>query len=259
MATRIKLSDIRPETISLNTSLRSSRNMLPGAIPGAAVYNHTVPAGETVDFQGTEKYISIFFLCSGSAVFSSVGKSFSYSEKAVFVTKPEDDVHISAASDISFVQICWDMNDFDLADLKESRDFPFSQAYADANQYRDFFKSEQTISRAIIPQKMIPRFAMGSVETKADDLIGQHAHPLLDQFFFSFPENNCNILIDSCIFPLKGNTMLHIPLGSNHGVIALGEQYVHYLWLDFTPQELKQQAVDYLDAVHTPTGKKESV
>lgn len=259
MATPLKLSDIRSETISLNTSLRASRNILPGAIPGATVYNHTIPAGETTEFPGTEKYISIFFLCYGSAAFSSADKHVSYSEKAVFVARPEDDVQVSAESNISFVQICWDLNEFDLADLKESRDFPFSQAYVDATQYRDYFKSEKTISRAIIPQKMIPRFAMGSVETRGDDLIGQHAHPLLDQFFFSFPENNCNVLIDSCIFPLGGNTMLHIPLGSNHGVIALGEQYVHYLWLDFTSQEQKQQAVEYLDTVHTPTRKQESV
>ena len=69
--------------------------------------------------------------------------------------------------------------------------------------------------------------------------VGQHAHPLLDQFFFSFPENDMNLLIDCHICPMKGDTLLHIPLGSNHGVIAQGDQKMHYLWIDCTPEEQK--------------------
>ena len=79
----------------------------------------------------------------------------------------------------------------------------------------------------------------GSVEANGDDLVGQHAHPLLDQFFFSFPENDMNLLIDCHICPMKGDTLLHIPLGSNHGVIAQGDQKMHYLWIDCTPEEQK--------------------
>ena len=66
-------------------------------------------------------------------------------------------------------------------------------------------------------------------------------------------------MIDCRICPMKGDTLLHIPLGSNHGVIARGSQKMHYLWIDCTPQELKQQAVDYLNEVHKPTGEKQTL
>ena len=95
---------------------------------------------------------------------------------------------------------------------------------------------------------------------ETDGIVLRHArHPLLDQFFFSFPENDMDLLIDCRICPMKGNTLLHIPLGSNHGVIARGSQKMHYLWIDCTPQELKQQAVDYLNEVHKPTGEKQTL
>lgn len=259
MVQPVKLSDIKAEAISIQTDRYECKKILAGEIPGATVINYTFPEGEVKQFEGRETFIRIFFLCSGSACFSAAGKTITFDGKAVFTALPSQAVFLRALSGISLLEIRWEMNEQDLEDLKNSSSFPFGMAYEDSPQYRDFFKSEKTISRAIIPQAMIPRFAMGSVETTGDDLIGQHSHPLLDQFFFSFPENNAMVLIDSCIYPLSGNTLLHIPLGSNHGVIALGEQYVHYLWMDFTPQELKKQAVDYLNEVHKPTGRKDRI
>ena len=254
MASAVKFSDIRSERVLLDTRICVEKLMLPGEIKGASVISYTLPGGEKLSFEKPQKYMSIFFLLEGAVCFASEGKRFEYAEKAVFAALPDRDVSVEAKNDCAFIEIRWDMNEHDLADLEENQaQFPYTLAYKDTLQYRDFFKSEKTISRAIIPQAIIPRFAMGSVETCGDDLIGQHSHPLLDQLFFSFPENNMYMLIDSCIYPLEGNTLVHIPLGSNHGVIALGAQRAHYLWLDFTPQELKEQAVEYLNEIHVPT------
>lgn len=260
MALPVQLSDIKMETLSWDLNKNSEHLMLGGEIPGAAVYSHSLPGGEKKIFQGEKEFIRIFFLCQGSASFEADGKSFSYDEKAVFVALPQDQVTVEAKRDCGFLEIRWDMNESDLKDLEAIKDqFPISQAYADALQYRDFFKSETTISRAILKQSVIPRFAMGSVEAKGDDLVGQHAHPLLDQFFFSFPENDMDLLIDCRICPMKGDTLIHIPLGSNHGVIARGPQRMHYLWIDCTPQEQKDEAVAYLNEVHKPTGEKQTL
>lgn len=260
MALPVKLSDIKMEVLTADTTQKSAKLMLAGEIPGAAVYNCTLPAGESVSFPGQTECIRIFFLCSGAMTFSAEGKSFSYDRKAVFVAKPQSDVEIRSDADSSFLEIRWDMNEHDLEDLAAStQEFPISEAYEDAMQYRDFFKSETIISRAILKQSVIPRFAMGSVEANGDDLVGQHAHPLLDQFFFSFPENDMDLLIDCRICPMKGDTLVHIPLGSNHGVIARGSQKMHYLWIDCTPQSQKDEAVAYLNEVHTPTGVKQTL
>lgn len=257
MALPVKLSDIKTEALCREEGVRASKLMLPGEIPGANVVSHAMLKGDTLCYAGQTELIRIFFLCEGELSFSAEGKSFTYAEKAVFVAKPQSDVEVFAHSDSMLLEIRWDMNESDLVDLAESTaEFPLSAAYKDAMQYRDFFKSETTISRAILPQTLIPRFAMGTVQMRGDDLVGQHSHPLLDQFFFSFPENDMDLLIDCRIFHLGGNTLLHIPLGSNHGVIARGEQRAHYLWIDCTPQSQKDEAVAYLNEVHKPTGEK---
>ena len=260
MALPVKLSDIKMETIRLSPDKKAEKAMLAGEIPGAAVLCHTLPQGETLVLEGQTDFIRILFLCDGAAVFSADGKQFSHAEKALFVAEPQSRVTVEAQKNSTLLEIRWDMNAQDLQELAAGKTaFPISLAYWDAPQYRDFFKSETTISRALLKQTVIPRFAMGSVEARGDDLVGQHAHPLLDQFFFSFPENDMDLLIDCRICPMKGSTLLHIPLGSNHGVIARGAQRMHYLWLDFTPQSLKEEAVAYLNEVHKETGKKESL
>lgn len=258
----VKLSDIKMEVLSSDTgvSQRKSTLLLPGEIPGASVWHHVLPAGEELSLPGQTEFIRILFLCDGSMTFSAEEKSFSYDKKAMFTARPQSDITLHASAASSFLEIQWVLDADDLAELDASAvEFPISEAYENAEQYRDFFKSETTISRAILKQAVIPRFAMGSVEARGDDLVGQHAHPLLDQFFFSFPENDMDLLIDCRICPMKGNTLLHIPLGSNHGVIARGNQKMHYLWIDCTPPEQKAEAVAYLNEVHKPTGEKQTL
>lgn len=260
MSLPIQFSDIKMEVLPAQVDGPAAKELLLGEIPGASVIHHTLSAGTQLRFDGQYECIRIFFLCDGAARFSAAGKTFAYAEKAMFTAKPESSITIEAETLAVLLEIRWALNANDLADLAAStQEFPLSQAYREAPQYRDPFKSETTISRSILKQSVIPRFAMGSVEAKGDDLVGQHAHPLLDQFFFSFPENDMDLLINCRICPMKGNTLLHIPLGSNHGVIARGNQRMHYLWIDCTPQSMKAEAVAYLNEVHRETGKMETL
>ena len=256
----VKLEDIRYEKPDGRSCEGGGQPMLVGEIPGAEVSFYKIKSGEKRFFPGEKDKITILFLCFGGAEFKSGDVTASYSERAVYTDMPESDISVSALSDCELLKIKWTLDADDTRELETKKDrFPFTEKYSDALQYRDPFKSESTISRAIIVHDFIPRFAMGSVEAKGDDLVGQHAHPLLDQFFFSFPENDADLLIDCRIFALKGNTLVHIPLGSNHGVIARGDQRMHYLWLDFTPASEKDDAVAYLNEVHKPTGLKEEL
>ena len=256
----VKLEDIKYEKPDERSSGTDGQSMLRGEIPGADVSFYNIKSGQKRLFKGETDKILIFFLCSGGAEFESGNNTSSYSERAVYTDMPGKDISVCATEDCGVLAIRWSLDEEDIKELNTKKDrFPFTEKYSDALQYRDPFKSETTISRAIVVHDFIPRFAMGSVEAKGDDLVGQHAHPLLDQFFFSFPENDADLLIDCRIFKLKGDTLVHIPLGSNHGVIALGNQRMHYLWLDFTPASEKKDAVAYLNEVHKPTGVKEEL
>lgn len=256
----VKLEDIKYEKVTEKAKSIGGQPMLTGEIPGAEVAYHIIKAGEKRVFAGEKETIRILFECFGGAAVSSGNARATLDGRAVYTDMPGSDISFEATSDSGVLEIKWALNGDDIKELIAKKDrFPFTEPYADALQYRDPFKSETTISRAIIVHDFIPRFAMGSVEAKGDDLVGQHAHPLLDQFFFSFPENDADLLIDCRIFNLKGDTLVHIPLGSNHGVIARGAQRMHYLWLDFTPASEKDDAVAYLNEVHKPTGVKEEL
>ena len=254
----VKLEDIKFALVDVLSE--TSSKMLSGEIPGAEVSFHRFKSNDKCVFCGESDKIRILFLCYGSVNFLGRNGIVSYKERAVYTDFPGKDITIFSKTDSGVLEIEWSLSEEDLAELETKKDkFPYMQAYQDALQYRDPFKSETTISRAIIIHDFIPRFAMGSVEAKADDLVGQHSHPLLDQFFFSFAENDADLLIDCRILNFKGNTLVHIPLGSNHGVIVRGNQKMHYLWLDFTPVSQKKDAVEYLNEVHKPTGVKESL
>ena len=53
--------------------------------------------------------------------------------------------------------------------------------------------------------------------------------------------------------PMKGDTILYIPLGSNHGVEVTGDRHMHYMWIDFMPDN--ELGLARLEASHKPTGK----
>ena len=247
----VKLEDINVEYSSSDSNTHQVKELLAGEIPGARVTNYTLLKDETIVFEGQTKEIYIFFLYDGNVSFVSGDRTYSYKEKAVFSEIPEKPVTVTALEPSHFIQISWSLNQEDLNDLEKNRNmFPFTKCYKDSIKYRDFYKSETTISREVIPEGIIPRFSLGSVEAKADDLVGQHSHPLLDQFFFTFEENDMDLLIDCRICNVKGNALVHIPLGSNHGVIAKGNQRIHYLWMDFASVESREQALNYFKDEH---------
>ena len=253
----MKSEDIAQVKLNLQNTERSCERMLAGAIPGATVYHYVMLSGDVTQFVADESFIRILFLCEGEATFTLEGRSWHYAKKAVFVPLPRQNVDVQVQRTAHVLEIRWELTDADRAELAGKKaQFPVTQLYEDAMQYRDPFKSEKTISRAIVPHRTLPRFAMGSVETYAIDLIGQHEHPLLDQFFFSFPENNMTLLIDDLRYPMGPDALLHIPLGSNHGVSVTGDEVAHYIWIDFIPDPERGNA--YLDEVHKPTGTQRS-
>ncbi|MDR1626251.1 MAG: hypothetical protein LBT33_06885 [Spirochaetia bacterium] len=252
----MKFDDVAMMKLDRKVNTRISVPMLAGEIPGASVFNHTIPAGDGIHFPADAAFLRILFLCGGEAGFSSGGTAAAYNEKAVFVGSPKNAVDAAARRDSHLLEIQWLLG---AADWKQiaggGTAFPLTIRYADAVQYRDPFKSEKTISRAIIPHRVLPRFAMGSVETYGEDLIGKHEHPLLDQFFFSFPENDMDLLLDDLVYPMKGDTLVHIPLGCDHGVRVTANHCAHYLWIDFIGGE---EGLAYLDEVHKETGSTRS-
>jgi hypothetical protein len=210
-------------------------------------------AGSTLTLQ-PGPFHHILILISGDVTFTTDKNSYTFHERVSFVPNPKLSVDIVALTDCQLLEIRWDWKEGDDELAAEyMTQFPHIQIYRNAKQYRDRNKSEKTISRAVIEQRIIPRFAFGSVETYGVDAVKSHDHPMLDQYFFSFPENEMDVLIDFQPIRMKGNELLYIPLGAMHGIDVKQGQHCHYLWIDFYPDN--DVALKRLDASHIATGK----
>ena len=247
--------DLKKVALDFTAAESRTTKVLDGCIPGATPYHHTVLKGDRLEL-APENCHHVLIVLKGDVRFLTDGNEYVFHERVIFVPGPGVSATAEALSDLQILEIRWfkrEDEDDKLA-AEYHTQFPLIQVYRNSKQYRDRNKSEKTISRSCIDQRRIPRFALGSVESYGIDAVKSHDHPMLDQFFFSFEENDMDVLIDYAEVPMKANELLYIPLGSIHGVDIREGQHCHYLWIDFYPDN--DLALKRLDWSHVPTGKQ---
>jgi hypothetical protein len=207
----------------------NSREILPNEIAGVYSYLISIPSGQSADITSGRARQAVSCVVGGAGTFTSSRDSFHAERRDLFIAQPGEQIANPPANL-----------------------YPFAKSYEACEHYRDYFKSDKTISRTLVPPFTLPRFSMGSVETCGPDRVEPHAHPVLDQLFFSFSENDCTLLINGARFHFGGNCLLHIPLGSDHGIDAKPGDTVQYLWIDFFQ---KSDDMQYLVDTHIPVEK----
>ena len=208
--------------------------------PATAVFTcYRLNGGEQLTLPGRQDAVRILFLCMGNASADETALR----EKSVYIGVPGKELPLIAKKNCLVLEICCWVTPEEYRELDMGA-FPYALDYDRAATYTEECKSPKTVSRMLVPPRIVPRFAMGSVQTRGVDRVDPHCHPDLDQYFYGLAENNCFVMIDGKPFPFGGSTLMHIPLGSHHGV-TLEEQHVcHYLWIDFL---LNQKGLEYLD------------
>lgn len=195
--------------------------------------------------------LHLLFLIRGTVVFEQGNaNAYTLSERGVYIPDPHQFLKISAKTDCAIFMLSWELSKEDKRILTQKPiKYPYIQIYKDCPQYTESFKSDRTVSRTIVPHNLLPRFSMGSNEAEENDRVEMNNHPHIDQYFFSFPENNVDLLIEDKCIHFKGNTLLHVPLGCNHGVKIGAGQKMHYIWIDYI---IDDEGLTYLDTVHKP-------
>lgn len=241
------------EKVDTEKNTGSSVELCVGEVPGARPFHHVITCGSEMVFESNTGYYHILILIEGKAQFITQGNSYEFDSRTTFVPAFNESLVVKAETNVHILEIQWKVENGDEEDLKAyGTQFPVVMPYKDCIQYTEPEKSEKTISRMMIPHEVIPRFAIGSVESYGYDLVRPHAHPTLDQLFFSFPENDMEVIINGKKINMKGNMIIHIPLGSEHGVEVTGDRHMHYVWIDFMPD--KEAGLKQLNASHQPTG-----
>lgn len=239
-----KSGEIKKEVCSINKPSNSKyierKPVLPGEISGINTFYLELPEGRSYVYKPRSGTVSLFLVTHGRGSINQGSRQFEVNNVNLFVPSVLEKASINAANGtLGILEIIITLNETEFESVRQQKDkLPYFVDYTKGIEYKENIKSAKTISRTILPENIIPRFCMGSVETSGPDEVGAHAHPMLEQLFFGLANNDCIVRADEAETQFKENTLLHIPLGSTHGARVEEGKILYYIWMDlFRSQE----------------------
>jgi hypothetical protein len=235
-------------TVQSNSWARVS--LLPGVIAGVETTYYVQGTGTKHSVLPRPGRGHVLLFTTGAGEVRVKGRVFEFSEIAAVCALGNPPLVIQTiTAPLEYLEILVDVRDDEAATAPLHRAEPFFICYSQCEGYTETIKSPRTVSRTIVPPKTIPRFCMGSVEAFGPDEVASHSHPMLEQLFFGLPGNACEVTADGEEAPLGGRALLHIPLGSWHGVRVNAGSRMHYIWMDFFRNE---EDLAYIQDQHKP-------
>lgn len=247
------MSDIKKEVLTGSDpgTARShlKYDLLKGEIEGIRTQLNILGKSHLLEMFPDKESVSVLLFIRGSGFIKQSEQSFAFQELSVFVPDLHNRYIIHPAQgDTAFLEIHIRMSPADTPFLdKFAKSYPLLVKYSECTPYKEAIKSEKTISRMIIHEDAVPRMSMGSVQTEGPDAVGAHEHPMLEQLFYGLKDNHCTVIADDRETLFEENMLLHIPLGSRHGVHVEEGSHLHYIWIDFFR---KQEDVSYITESH---------
>ncbi len=236
-------------TVQPNSWTRVS--LLPSAIAGVETIYYVQGIGTRQSVPPRPGRGRVLLFTTGAGEVLVEGRALGFSEVAACCAPGNMPMVIQVtAAPLEYLEILVDARDNEAAPLPGAE--PFFIRYAQCEAYTEAIKSPRTVSRTIVPPKTIPRFCMGSVEALGPDDVAPHSHPMLEQLFFGLPGNACEVTADDGVALLGERALLHIPLGSWHGVRVHAGSRMNYIWMDFFRDE---KDLAYIQDQHKPIEK----
>ena len=216
-----------------------SKNILTDEIDGVTTEHITINSDITqkVDINDTHKTIYLFI--TGNATLTSGDKTYEIVPETIMLPNNVDDIEFKANENetLHYLKISVLQTELDIVDIKtfpkENVDTIYFKQFTDCESYTEPIKSPQTTSRTILPNKYIPRVAMGTVRTIGPDKVGAHVHGMLEQLFLGLTDNNSVVYADEAQVDFPEYSLLHIPRGSSHSVSVEADNEMYYVWMDF--------------------------
>lgn len=214
-----------------------SKSILKNEIKGINV-NHIAITGHINEI-ATNDFKTIYLFIKGEGNIAASGESYEIVPETIFLPNAVKNIQIKTAENdtLHFLKISSKLTEQDLLDLEEfpvdNTQKPYYAKFTDCESYTEPIKSPNTVSRTILPNKYIPRIAMGTVQTKGPDRVGFHEHPMLEQLFLGLSKNNSIVYADDDQINFPEYSVLHIPLGSSHSVSVDKDEVMYYVWMDF--------------------------
>ena len=223
--------------------------ILTGSIDGLRTNSVFISKGHKHKVIPTKDRLVVLLFVEGNGCIEFDSQKYGFQKIAVFVPDLFSTFFVSALDlDVKYLEIIISLNSTDkICYQKFKNKYPYFRNYSDCKTYLEDIKSEKTISRMIIPENIVPRLSIGSVQTAGPDYIAAHEHAMLEQLFYGLPGNSCFVFTDEHKIYFRENELLHIPLGSNHGVRVDKGNNLFYLWIDFFKH---QDDMSYITDAH---------
>jgi hypothetical protein len=221
-----------------NTRLYS-KSILENEIKGIQVEHIAISGDKAIIDYSKDGYKTVYLFVKGTGNVIAANSNYEIIPETILLPNVVKNITIRTAKNdtLHYLKISSKITAQDRLDLE---DFPaentqnvYYAKFIDCKSYTEPIKSPNTISRTILPNKYIPRVAMGTVQTKGPDKVGAHEHPMLEQLFLGLSKNNCVVYADNAKIDFPQYAVLHIPLGSSHSVSVEKDEILYYVWMDF--------------------------
>jgi hypothetical protein len=208
--------------------------VLPGEIIGIKTFYAELHGGIANKCLPDENEQRVLLFANGTGSIQQDDVNFDIEGLSLFVPDNQREFLITGGKKhLSYLEIVLNLAGEDHRWMGEREDkFPYFIRYPECRQYVDDTKSGKTVSRIILPEDIVPRLCIGSVQTSGPDEVAAHTHPMLEQLFFGLAGNDVVVKADSAEAGFMDKDLLHIPLGSSHGVKVEAGKELHYVWID---------------------------
>lgn len=228
-----KASEYKKE---FNENGLARQSILTGEYKDVAIYKCTLAAGakwEPELYPEKEK-VQIILFTSGTGYVATPRQAFSINEVSVFIPLfDRESFFIQADQELSFLQIVANLSDYDRVNMAESRILlprfrPVSQAW----KYEEDFKTADIDSYTLIEHRYFGRLSMGAVYGKGPNVVGQHIHNELEQWYCALPGAKFTYHVSGEDVEFNEGDLSYTPHGNYHGTSAKEGDRFDYIWFE---------------------------
>lgn len=228
-----KASEFKKE---YNESGLAIQSILTGEYKDVAINKCSLKPGarwEPELYDGNEK-VQMFLFSDGTGYVATPHKAFNIEEVSVFVPRfDEEKFFIQADTELNFLQIIANMSDYDRENIADShialpRFRPVSQGW----MYEENFKTPDIKSYTLIEHRYFGRLSMGAVYGKGPNVVGQHIHNELEQWYYALPGAKFTYHVSGEEIPFEAGDLSYTPHGNYHGTSAKEGERFDYIWFE---------------------------
>jgi len=230
-----------------------TENLLPDEIPGISSLFISLAPGASHQLPATNDEDRVWLVVAGAGVLAAGGREHPVVEETIahFPVGWGVEVKAGERQGLDLLLIGLTLTPEDRKDLAAHTDLnstAYVKTFRECEAYGESIKSAKTVSRTLLPKNIVPRMAIGTVETTGPDKVAPHRHPMLEQYFLGLKDNDIIVVADDVSAPLGAYELFHIPSASNHGAEVEDGRKLYYVWMDFFQD---REGLEWLN-VHKP-------